>query len=354
MDIDAVSDALYEGNLATGVVVEEYEEAFAGRHGYRYGVAVNSGTAALWCAYNAIGHLNQREVITSPLTFAATANMIVASGAMPVFADVERSTLCIGVDTIAKVTTNYTKLVVPVELCGRSFSELELCKYGRVPVVVDAAHSAGVVSRFGDIRCYSTHAAKNMTTCEGGIAITDDKELADRMKVLRNHGITSTPRERESHGYEMTRIGFNFRMPDPLAALGLSQLRWLTEFNAVRAKICEQYNRELCGRPGLITLVPSQSSNHLYIVLLDIDILRCDRDCVFYLMRKAGIGVNVHYRPVYRFEAYQDLGYGGGLCPNAEWAYDRMLSLPVYPGMEQWKVEYVVSTLLSIVKDNLK
>ena len=372
-DIDAIVGAFRAGHLATGEIVREYEAAFALHHGYAHGVAINSGTAALWCAYRALGISVGDEVITSPLTFAATANMIVAVGATPVFADVDAGSLNITQNTVAEKVTDMTRLIVPVDFGGqiadvrcldRAVMGLQRGKVGsaprhklrNIPVVVDAAHSVGVAAtNIGVIRCYSTHAAKNMTTCEGGMILTNDDGIAGYARMLRNHGIDSDYHTRTSHAYSMQTLGFNFRLPDPLAALGLSQLRKLGEFNARREYIRAQYDGAFNGELG-ITLRKGgmPSSNHLYVVLLDLDALRYDRDHIFQLLRDAVVGVNVHYRPVYLFKPYARMGFQPGLCPNAEWAYARLLTLPLYPGMEQWQVEYVISTVKSIISAALK
>ena len=187
------------------------------------------------------------------------------------------------------------------------------------------------------------------------MVLTDDKSLASEMRTLRNHGVDSTPRTRKSHQYQMKILGFNFRLPDPLAALGISQLCKLSRFNMARALVRTQYDTAFMGEPGIILRKGSvPTSNHLYMILLDLDALKYDRDQIFKKLRKADVGVNVHYRPVYLFRAYRHMGYKPGLCPNAEWVYERLLTLPLYPTMEQWKVEYVISTVKSVVKGCLK
>jgi dTDP-4-amino-4,6-dideoxygalactose transaminase len=187
------------------------------------------------------------------------------------------------------------------------------------------------------------------------MALTNDAELAERMRILRNHGIDSTPRTRKGHKYSMGTFGFNFRMPDPLAALGISQLKKVGQFNAVRAGIKAQYDAEFNGDTGIMLRKSyTPSSNHLYVIMLDLDALRFDRDHIFCLLRGAGIGVNVHYKPVYLLDAYKYLGYSEGLCPNAEWAYDRLITLPLYPNMRQDEIEYVIEIVKDTVKGCLK
>ncbi len=364
-DLDAVANALRDGDLCTGRIVERYEAQFASCHGYAHGVAVNSGTAALWCALKTFGLRRGDEVITSPLTFAATANMIVAVGARPVFADVDAGTFNINYQTVIESATKRTQLIVPVDFGGQlanvgrpRYIEPTSAQDGilpQIPVVVDAAHSVGVPTDVGVIRCYSTHAAKNMTTCEGGMVLTNDGERADHIRSLRNHGINSDYRARKSHRYSMDTIGFNFRLPDPLAALGISQLSKLSQFNTQRGVIRAQYDTAFNGEPGIILrkgAVPS--SNHLYVILLDLNVLKYDRDYVFRKLRKANVGVNVHYKPVYLFRPYRRMGFQPGLCPNAEWVYERVMTLPMYPTMEVWQVEYVISTVKSVIGGCLK
>jgi perosamine synthetase len=370
--MDAVNGALSQGDLATGYIVEQYEREFASMHGYAHGVATNSGTSALWCAYKALGVRKGTEVITSPLTFSATANMIVALGGRPVFADVDARTLNITQRTVAEKVTSRTKLIVPVDYGGQLSNVHEHIKVpvglrrqtprtgagyrvSNIPIVVDAAHSVGVRSGIGIIRCYSTHAAKNMTTCEGGMVLTNDSELAQCVRTLRNHGMDSTPTTRKGHVYDIETIGFNFRMPDPLAALGLSQLRKVREFNTTRALIRTQYDTAFLGEPGIILRGgETPTANHLYVIMLDLGLLVCDRDEIFEQLRAAGVGVNVHYRPVYLFRAYRRMGYEPGLCPNAEWAYERLLTLPLYPTMTQQDTEHVIKTVKQTIRGSVK
>lgn len=361
-DVDAVSYALRNGHLSTGCVVAGYEAAFAAAHGYAYAVAVNSGTAALYAALRAVGIGAGDDVVTSPLTFVATANMIVACGAKPIFADVDAATGCITYFTVRDALTGRTKLVMPVDYAGNIASvrrpryvypDSVACTWDeRIPVVVDAAQSAGVAAPSGVIRCYSTHAAKNMTTCEGGVAVTDNAELAEHMRWIRNHGVTTAAAERTSHAYDAVALGFNFRMPDPLAALGISQLRRLEAFNRRRAEVAAAYDTAFNGETGVVKRAVTASSNHLYVLTLDLGNLRVDRDAVYGELRRRGVGVNVHFKPVYLHSYYQGLGYQQGLCPNAEWLYARILSLPLYPSLSDADVAYVIDTVKAVLREN--
>lgn len=362
-DIEAVTAALAGGDLATGRITAEYEEKFADYHGYGYGVAVSSGTAALWCALKVLDLAPGDTVITSPLTFAATANMILMAGGTPVFADVDAQSFNLTRHSVKSRITPETKAVVPVDFGGMLSNVRELRggwheKAGRpsaatrvvgdMPIVTDAAHSVGVrVSGARPVmRCYSTHAAKNMTTCEGGMVLVDDVGVARRLRRLRSHGIEGSYLGRRSHQYHMAEVGFNFRMPDPLAALGLHQLSSLGEWNCRRRVIRNTYNAAFRGMHGvMVRNYDAPTSDHLYVIGLNLDVIGRTRDHVFVELRQRGIGVQVHYKPVYWFRPYRKLGYARGLCPNAEWVYERVLTLPCYPAMMDEDVERVVEAV---------
>lgn len=359
-DIAAVIATLRSDWLTTGPKVGEFEKAFAVAAGTSEAVVVNSGTAALHAAMNAIGIGPGDEVIAPALTFAATTNAVLYQGGTPVFADVDSATLLIDIDDIEAKITPRTKAVAVVDYAGQpcDYQALrELTDRRGLRLVADACHSLGATDRgrpagsLADLSAFSLHPVKPITTAEGGAITTDDPELAARMRVFRNHGITSDHRQREAKGswaYEMTTLGYNYRLSDLQCALGLSQLRRLAAWTERRRAIAKRYDEVLPNVPGVAPLTIREgavSSYHLYVVQIDPEIIGKDRAQAFAALRGAGIGVNVHYVPVYWHPYYQSLGYQRGLCPRAEAAYERILSLPIFPTMTDEDVDRVVEAL---------
>jgi perosamine synthetase len=356
-DIKAVIDALTSGWLTTGPRVGEFEKAFAAHCGAKEAVAVNSGTAALHCAMRAIGVHTGDEVIVPALTFAASANAAIYEGGMPVFADVEPDTLLIDPVSVAMKITPRTKAIVAVDYAGQpaDYDTLrDLAKGRGIRLIADACHAPGATyngrstGTLGDISCFSFHPVKHMTTCEGGMAVTNDEKLAAHMRRFRNHGIDSDHRSREAagaHAYDMAELGYNYRLPDVQCALGLAQLTRLEGWVHARQRIASLYDRAFADIEQVTPLkVRNDRTNayHLYVVKLDPAL---DRDAVFRHLRAAGIGANVHYAPVYLHSYYQHRGYARGLCPVAERAARHILTLPMFPAMSEQDVGRVVESL---------
>ena len=356
-DVKAVVEALVSGWLTTGPRVAEFEQAFASHLGAREGVAVNSGTAALHCAMRALGVGAGDEVIVPAITFAASANAALYEGAKPVFADVEPDTLLIDPASVAARITSRTKVIVAVDYAGQpaDYDALwALAKPHGIKIIADACHAPGAtyknraVGGLADISCFSFHPVKHLTTCEGGMTVTDDGEMAGHMRRFRNHGIDSDHRSREAtgaHAYDMTELGFNYRLPDVQCALGLAQLKRLPGWVAARQRIAMLYDEALAGMKNLRPLKRHEDRTHayhLYVIQLDGGI---ERDRVFSHLRAEGIGANVHYAPVYLHSHYAKLGYKPGLCPNAEAAARQILSLPMFPAMTAGDVRRVVAAL---------
>lgn len=359
-DIAAVVETLRSDWLTTGPKVGEFEKAMAEAAGAAEGVAVNSGTAALHAAMNAIGIGPGDEVIVPALTFAATANAVLYQGGTPVFADVDPETLLIDLDAIEARIAPRTKAVVAVDYGGQpcDYQALrDLTDRRGLRLVADACHSLGATDRgkpsgsLADLSAFSLHPVKPITTAEGGAVTTDDRELASKMRVFRNHGITTDHRQREAKGswvYEMTGLGYNYRLSDLQCALGLSQVRKLASWTERRRAIARRYDEAFRGVPGVEPLKirdGAESSYHLYVVRINPDVRGVDRAQAFAELRASGIGVNVHYLPVYLHPYYQGLGYRQGLCPNAEAAYERILSLPIFPTMTDDDADRVVEAL---------
>lgn len=362
-DIAAVVDVLRSDWLTTGPKVAEFEQAFAEFVGVREAVAVSNGTAALHAAMYAIGIGPGDEVIVPAMTFAASANCVVYQGGTPVFADVTPDTLLLDPAQVeAKITTR-TKSIIAVDYAGQpcDYDALHsIADRYRLPLVADACHAIGgsyrgrPVGTLADLNTFSLHPVKHITTGEGGVITTDNPELAQRMRIFRNHGITSDHRQREQQGswfYEMVDLGYNYRLTDFQCALGLSQLRKLPAWVARRQAIARQYEAAFAQLPLVKPLaVRSEVSHayHLYVVALD-PMLRATRAHVFAALRAEGIGVNVHYVPVHLHPFYRTrFDTGPGLCPAAEQAYERILSLPMFPQMTDEDVETVTAAIVKI------
>ena len=355
-DIKAVVEALVSGWLTTGPRVAEFEQAFAAHCGAAEGVAVNSGTAALHCAMRALGIGPGDEVIAPAITFAASANAALYEGATPVFADVEPDTLLIDPASVADKITARTRAIVAVDYGGQpaDYDALRALAGTRIALIADACHSPGAtykgrpVGTLGDISCFSFHPVKHMTTCEGGMAVTDDAEMAAHMRRFRNHGIDSDHRSREAsgaHAYDMGELGYNYRLPDVQCALGLAQLGRLSGWVAARQKIAALYAAALASLAEILPLKTHgdrTNAHHLYVVKLAGHV---DRDRVFARLRAEGIGANVHYAPVYLHSYYRARGYAPGLAPVAEEASRRILTLPMFPAMTAADVERVTEAL---------
>jgi len=356
-DIKAVVEALVSGWLTTGPRVAEFEKAFAAHCGAAEGVAVNSGTAALHCAMRALGIGPGDEVIAPAITFAASANAALYEGATPVFADVEPDTLLIDPASVAEKITPRTRAIVAVDYGGQpaDYDTLRALARDRdIALIADACHSPGAAYKgrktgtLGDISCFSFHPVKHMTTCEGGMAVTDDAGMAAHMRRFRNHGIDSDHRSREAsgaHAYDMAELGYNYRLPDVQCALGLAQLGRLSGWVAARQSIAALYDAALAGLAEVTPLkthADRTNAHHLYVVKLAGHV---DRDRVFARLRGEGIGANVHYAPVYWHSYYRARGYAPGLAPVAEDASRRILTLPMFPAMTAADVERVVAAL---------
>lgn len=358
-DIRAVVETLRGDWLTTGPRVEQFEQSFARVVGARQAVAVSSGTAALHAALSALRIGPGDEVIVPPLTFAATANAVLYQGATPVFADVEPETLLIDPEQVKRKITSRTRAVIAVDYAGQP------CDYERLrgiawrhglALLSDACHALGGedggrrVGTLADLSAFSLHPVKPITAGEGGVVTTDDPQLARRMRAFRNHGIESTPRERTAQGtwrYEMTELGYNYRLSDIQCALATSQLRRLTGWVERRREIAARYDALVAGLPGIRPqrLRPGVGhAYHLYVVQAFAP--SPPRDVLFERLRAAGIGVNVHYIPVHLHPYYRRrLGTGPGLCPVAEAASERLLSLPIFPKMTDADVERVAAAL---------
>ena len=363
-DIQAVTAVLRSDWLTTGPKVGEFEEAFAARVGTSHAVSFSSGTAALHAAAFAAGLKAGDEAITTPLTFAATANCVLYQQATPVFADVQPDTLTLDPALAATKITAKTRVILPVDFAGHPAdlaAILELADRHNLTVIEDAAHALGAeyrkkpVGSIAHMTTFSFHPVKHITTGEGGMVTTNDAGLAETLCRFRNHGISSDARERQSAGrwhYEMVLLGFNYRLPDLNCVLGLRQLDRLDENLSRRREIASRYTRAFREIPGVISPAVTADANpawHLYPIQLDLVRLSADRAQVFKALRAENIGVNVHYIPVHLHPYYRErFGYQGGEFPVAERAYDRLISLPMFHSMSETDVEDVIEAVRKV------
>jgi perosamine synthetase len=359
-DIRAVLAVLASDYLTTGPMVDRFEEAFALQVGTTHAVAVSSGTAALHCAAIALGLGPGDEVIVPAMTFAATANCVLYQNATPVFADVDPRTLLISPESARALISPRTKAIIAVDYAGQpcDYDSLSaLCNDHGLVLAADACHSLGATlngrpaGSLAKLSAFSFHPVKPITTGEGGMLTTNDPDLAATLRTIRNHGISLDHRQRrDQHSwfYEITQIGFNYRLNDIQCALGLSQLGKLADFTRKRAFIAGRYREAFAGSgvEPLETRTDAGHAHHLFVVRLP---ARMNRAQVFKDLCAAGIGVNVHYIPVHLHPLYRErFGYGPGLCPVAEEAYERMLSLPIYPSMTIEQTDAVIREVLRV------
>lgn len=364
-DIEAVSEVLASDWLTTGPMVGRFEEAIADFAGAKEAVAVSSGTAALHAAMYALGIGPGDEVIVPSMTFAATANCVVFQGGTPVFADVDPETLLLNPEQVRSKITPRTRAVITVDYAGQpcDYDTLyQVCSQYGLALVADACHALGAtyksrkVGTLADLTVFSFHPAKHITTGEGGMIVTNDSDMARRMRIFRNHGITADLHQRAAQGtwyYEMVDLGYNYRITDFQCALGMSQLRKLPAWLARRRELAHQYDEAFTAIQGVTPLrVRPEVSHayHLYVVRLAREYLRAERAGVFKALRERGIGVNVHYLPVHLHPYYREkFGTGPGLCPVAEAAYEEILSLPLFPKMNEEDVNIVVRCLVEAI-----
>ena len=369
-DVQAVMDVLRAPYLTQGPRVEEFERAIAARAGARYCVAFCNATSALHCAVRALGFGEGDEGITSPNTFVASANCMAYCGATPVFADIDPRTYNVTAETMVARLTDRTRLLLPVHFAGQPCDMAAigaLAKSRGLRVIEDAAHAIGSLyadgspvgnCRYSDMTVFSFHPVKTVTSAEGGAVTTNDPELFRRLALFRSHGITKDPAQmtRPSPGpwyYEMLELGYNYRMTELQAALGLSQLRRLDAFRDRRREIVTRYNEAFAGLPNVCTPyeAPGVSSCfHLYVPRFDFKAMGVTRAEFGRKLHSFEVGWQVLYIPVYT-QPWYERTYGArrGLCPNAEAYYDQALALPLYPKLTDDDVERVVRAVAASV-----
>lgn len=364
-DVDVVCEVLRNGDLTCGPKITELEKKLCELTGARYAVACSNGTAALHIACLAAGVGEGDEVITTPITFAASANCALYCGARPVFADINEATYNLDPKEAEKKITSRTKAIVAVDYTGQAAeldSFLELCREKNLVLIEDAAHSIGtsykgkMVGSIADMTTFSFHPVKTVTGGEGGAVLTNNEEYYKLLLLYRAHGITRREdlMEHTSHGpwyYEQIALSTNYRITDIQAALIISQLNKLDRFGKRRKEIVKRYNEAFSTNPALVVqeeIPESDTTRHLYVLRIRPEKLTIDRKQFFQAMAAENVICNVHYIPVYYHPYYEHLGYTKGLCPRAEKLYEEILSLPLYYSMTDQDVEDVIKAVEKI------
>lgn len=369
-DIDAVVDVLRSNFLTQGPAVPAFEKAIGDYCGAQHAVAVNSATSALHIACLALGVGRGDVVWTSPITFVASANCALYCGATVDFVDIDPRTYNLSIErleeklVLAEKAGKLPKVVIPVHLCGQPCDMAGIYALGQqygFKIIEDASHAIGGKykgepignGRYSEITVFSFHPVKIITSGEGGIAVTNDPALAKRMRLLRSHGISSSKEdmlarpENEIWNYQQIDLGFNYRMTDLQAALGLSQLQRLDLFIKQRHEIAKRYDMQLADLPVVTPWqhLDSYSGLHLYVIRLNLVEINKTQRQIYNAFFTAGVGVNVHYIPVYRQPHYEKMGFRAGYCSEAEKFYSEVISIPMYPGLTSEQQDFVVQSL---------
>lgn len=365
-DIQAVVDVLKSDYLTCGPKIDEAEAKLCAITGAKHAVLIANGTAALHATCFAAGIGPGDEVITTPMTFAASANCALYCGGRPVFADINPLTYNIDPDCVERCITDRTRAVVAVDFTGQAV-ELkrlrEICDRNNLMLIEDAAHSLGTrydgkpVGSIADMTEFSFHPVKTCTAGEGGAITTDDDELYKRLVLFRTHGITRVEdwMDKPSEGgwyYQQVALGYNYRMTDIQAALLSSQLDKLDAFAARRKELVRRYDEAFSGIPEITVqreIPESDTVRHLYIIQLNLEMLSCTRREAYDALQAEGVGVNVHYIPTYTFPYYRQLGFTMGTCPNAERLYERIISIPLYYSLTDEQQTQVIEAIKKVI-----
>ena len=366
-EIEEVVDSLKSSWITTGPKMRLFEEKFKNLTGSKFAIAVNSGTAALHIATSSINIKPGDEVITTPMTFVASANCVVYRGGIPVFADIKKDTYNIDPNEIKKKITPKTKAIIPVHFAGQPCDMdeiMEIAEENNLYIIEDAAHAVDArykgknIGSLSDLTAFSFHPVKNITTAEGGMVTTNNDELNEKLLMFRTHGINKDANKRfgktGDYYYDMKYLGFRYNLSELHASLGIQQLAKLKEFQKRRREIVEIYNRELQDIEEIILPFKKkdvQHSWHLYIIQLDLEKLKVNRDHIFHALREENIGVNVHYIPVHYHSYYKNkFGLKKGNLPNVEGIFPRILTIPLFPKMNDNDVYDVINAIEKVIK----
>jgi len=368
-EAESVVETLRSGWLTTGPKVRRFEADFAEYVACHHAVAVNSATAALHLALSAVGLKEGDEVLVPTMTFAATAEVVLYFKARPVLVDCRPETLNLDPDQLEKAITAKTKVIMPVHIAGQACDMdriLEIASDYDLRVIEDAAHALParyrdkMIGTIGDITCFSFYATKTITTGEGGMAVTENPEWAERMRIMGLHGISKDAWKRYtaegSWYYEVLYPGFKYNLTDIAAAIGIEQLKKCNHFWETRQRYATLYNEGFRDVPAIITpYVASEVQHawHLYVIQLDLERLRIGRNEFIALLKQEGIGTSVHFIPLHLHPYYRDtFGYGPADFPHASLVFERIVSLPIYPKMAEADVQRVIDTVRRLVRQH--
>lgn len=365
-DIDAVVDVLKSGWISTGPKNQEFEERFKIYTGAKNAIAVSSCTDAMELSLVVGGISKGDEIITTPLTFTATANVIIHQGAIPVFADIDRYTLNIDPSEIEKRITSKTRAIMPVHYAGQPCQMdeiINIAKDHNLMIFSDAAHALGAeyngkkIGSIGDTTSFSFHVQKNLTTAEGGMLTTDNDDWANKLKILRLHGMTKDAWNRASGSqvhYDVVFPGYKCNMTDIQAALGLAQLNKLEDYIAIRQRYAKMYDNAFSQIPQIILLKRINGIRHsenMYVIMLNLEMLNINRDEFIKYLQAENIFCAVHFKPIHLHSYYANtFGYKRGDYPNAEYAFDRIITLPLSPGLTENDIQDVITAVIKLIE----
>ncbi len=364
----AVRNALNKSLLTDGPQLEKFEINFGKYVNSKFAVGVSNATSALFLSLKALGIGKNDEVIVPDLTFVATVNAVLQTGATPVITDVENESMNISPDSIQSSISKKTRAIIPVHFAGRACNMnkiMKIAKLNQLYVVEDCAHAIGTkfkkkhVGTFGDFGCFSFYPTKNITTIEGGMIISKNKKLVNDVKILRNHGITRSLKDRYEKGfpwdYDISEPGYNYRLDEIRSSLGSSQLKQIKNMNKKRQSAFKYYNKHLKNIDGIIT--PNENnlldnSCHLYIIKIMKNKFSISRDKLFAKLLNLGIRTTVHYKPLHKFPIYKKTGIVRTSLSISDRLYEEILSLPLYPNIKKQEQDYVIKKILEIKNSN--
>ena len=359
-DKKAVITALESNLLTGGPTLRKFENSFRDLTGSKYAIGVSNATAALQLSLKSLKIGKDDEVIIPDMTFVATANAVLFTGAIPILADINFEDLNISVESIKKNMSSKTKAIIPVHFAGKSCNMKEIRKIAkqyRVKIIEDCAHAVGTkfgqthVGNFGEAGCFSFYPTKNLTTIEGGMIITNSFKTAQYIMKSRNHGISRTLKERFSNGlpwdYEIFEMGYNFRLDEIRSCLGVNQLKRIKKMNKLRRIAADYYTTNLRSIKGIITPKLNEKSHswHLYVIKIQKE-FGTSRDELFKKLLANGVRTSVHYKPLHKFSLYKKMCKKYGKLPNSSKAYKEILSLPLYPGITKKEQDYVIKQII--------